>query len=353
MLTYQVVFSTITLERLEAYLRALRAKAVAPGARLAAVLAAQPGRLADTSGLLEALFATKQPQIFAESEVYGDGRDWTLTELGLLGDVSVAAPVTVYDDGRHVDPSVHPAPFEGTLLFVPGALLRNDRGLTPADWPELMSGGAMDDAAYWGLYARRLGPLLRFVERDAAARGVTAVVTIPGVGCGQFAGPFAGTLGTRLQRALESLLSAMDAELPHVRLVYYDPYRECAAMERWFGSIEFRVRPMALVEEGLPQLCPPARYLAHAPSAAPQRLYSVVAWDHVSWPGNDYYGGARVTDDGVKAAATSAMCALTGIEGHYSSLRRRYEPPIPHQTWGDLVQKKGLALRVRGHERVL
>ena len=36
-------------------------------------------------------------------------------------------------------------------------------------------------------------------------------------------------------------------------------------------------------------------------------LFSVVAWDHVSWPGNDFYAGQRKTDDGVKAAATTAM----------------------------------------------
>ena len=68
----------------------------------------------------------------------------------------------------------------------------------------------------------------------------------------------------------------------------------------------------------------------------------MVAWDHVSWPGNDYWIGAasslaicdaftrgmhmmltmigpvrpgkRCTDDGVKAAATDTMRALTGVE---------------------------------------
>ena len=48
-------------------------------------------------------------------------------------------------------------------------------------------------------------------------------------------------------------------------------------------------------------------------------LYIVVAWDHVSWPGNDFYIGARATDDGVKAAATDVMFKMTGIEGSYDS----------------------------------
>ena len=50
-------------------------------------------------------------------------------------------------------------------------------------------------------------------------------------------------------------------------------------------------------------------------------LFSIVAWDHVSWPGNDYFGGSRSTDDGVKAAATDSMAVLTGIEGHYDPHR--------------------------------
>jgi hypothetical protein len=45
------------------------------------------------------------------------------------------------------------------------------------------------------------------------------------------------------------------------------------------------------------------------------RLFSFVAWDHVSRPGNDFYGGARATDDGVKAAATNAMEVMTGGDG--------------------------------------
>jgi len=44
-------------------------------------------------------------------------------------------------------------------------------------------------------------------------------------------------------------------------------------------------------------------------------------WDHVSWPGNDFYGGSRSTDDGVKAAATDSMAALTGVEGRYAPNR--------------------------------
>jgi hypothetical protein len=36
----------------------------------------------------------------------------------------------------------------------------------------------------------------------------------------------------------------------------------------------------------------------------------------VAWPGNDFYGGARSTDDGVKTAASKAMAVMTGSRGN-------------------------------------
>jgi hypothetical protein len=92
---------------------------------------------------------------------------------------------------------------------------------------------------------------------------------------------------------------------------------------------------------GKPQL---SRPVAHADDdedrerLAGYRLFSFVAWDHVSWPGNDFYGGARATDDGVKAAATNAMEMMTGIAGRYCAGRNAYLPPEPHRTWGELVR---------------
>ena len=73
-------------------------------------------------------------------------------------------------------------------------------------------------------------------------------------------------------------------------------------------------------------------------------LTSIVAWDHVSWPGNDFYGGSRCTDDGVKAAATDSMAALTGVEGRYDPGCGAYVPPPPFHTWEELVIGKGLRL---------
>jgi hypothetical protein len=308
-----------------------------PGCRLAEALV-------DDDDFTTALLRTKEPLIFAESAVAGDGSDWNLTELGLLGDISVAMGVTVFDDGRHSGPEVFDQSFDAGLVFVPGALLRSGGPGKPADWDEVVDDDAQIIAdAYDALYARRLLPGFRWIEERAEACRQPALVTLPGLGCGQFAGPFRRRLGDHLERALRRFLDNHGAEFPNVRCVLYDPYDECRPSRAEHGGIDFRVRPLTM--GGQPQLSRPA---AHAMDAGDRewlaacRLFSFVAWDHVSWPGNDFYGGARATDDGVKAAATNAMGVVTGVAGSYSRERNAYLPPEPHRTWGDLVRELGI-----------
>ena len=77
-------------------------------------------------------------------------------------------------------------------------------------------------------------------------------------------------------------------------------------------------------------------------------FFSLVAWNHVSWPGNDFFGGARCTDDGVKAAATDSMAVLTGVPGRHDPSPGAYQPPSPCHTWEDVVEMLGLKLTVWG-----
>lgn len=296
--------------------------------------------------LLEILVNTKRPLIFAESAIYGDGRDWSPTELSLLGDLGVAVPVRIFDDGRHHHPAIHREPVAGSLLFIPGALLRNGRGCVPADWRAVTCDDQLEPEAYRALYQRRLLPLLRYADADAAERGQAALITIPGLGCGQFAGPFAGMLGEQLKQALITLLERYAAELTHIRLLYYDPYSECRNESHRFGALSLRVRPLLQGNVERPQLCAATHYAEAGDDLSDCRLYSIVAWDHVSWPGNDYWGGARMTDDGVKAAASDLMRAITGIEGRYDAGRSGYQPPAAYPTWEALAQDQDTQLRL-------
>ena len=49
--------------------------------------------------------------------------------------------------------------------------------------------------------------------------------------------------------------------------------------------------------------------------------------------------GARSTDDGVKAAATSSMTVLTGVTGAYDGKVYKYNPPRPYGTWNDVLKE--------------
>jgi len=349
---YDILIHPATHAKVVEYHDALRAGDI-PGGNLKALLSRNNSGLPDAASLLEMMVNTKHPHIFAESSVHGDGTDWNARELSILGDLSMAVPVMVYDDGRHACPHIHESPFAATLLYTPGALLLNGCRFVPADWKEVTHDDRIDQAAYNALYERRLLPLFHYVNEQAKSIGHLAVITVPGLGCGQFAGPFRGKLGECLRQALVNLLERHGQAWSNIAVVWFDPYSECTSATQEIHHIAFKVRPLARGNAETPQLCPPETYRETSETGQPLRLYSVVAWDHVSWPGNDFYAGARATDDGVKAAATSSMFSMTGIEGRYDPKRHEYRPPEDYRDWEDVVLRNQLAIRVKENLHVL
>lgn len=343
--SYRILISNQTMERISA----LRVDPVAsrlPGKYLERVLAENTNRNLSDQAWLACLLNTKRPRIFAESEVKGDGSDWTLEELQLLGDTSIAVPVTVYDNGLHAGPLVYEEPFQATLIYAVGALLQNARRQTPADWDEVTHDEKINPEGHYTLFERRLLPVLKYVNQEAGRKGRGAFLTLTAMGCGNFAGPFHGQLGEVLKKTLIRILETHGADLSNLKAVYYDPYRECQNERHQIGGISFLVRPLTQGNEDKPQLCQPGHYQEEGDDFSDCDLYSIVSWDHVSWPGNDFYDGWRVTDDGVKAAATDSMWKMTGVEGEYDPVLHKYQPPAPCATWEEVVLKNGLQLQV-------
>ena len=348
MKTYRVLVHEKTLGKVKDYLGELKA-GKRPGNYLRKRLPDGDVSQVVTEEFLELLVRTKLPQIFAESAVVGDGSDWNQQELSLLGDVNIAVPVTVYDNARHTNPQVHRRPFPATLLFTPGALLRNGRGHTPADWNEATRNEEIDAGAYYQLYERRLLPLFLFADKAMRNEDKTAFITVPGLGCGQFAGKFRGRLGAELKATLMTFLENHGDRFSNIKAVYYDPYSECDNERCSIAGVDFFVRPLAQGNEGQSQLCQPRDYEEAGDDFSHCELFSVVAWDHVSWPGNDFYAGSRATDDGVKAAATNTMAVLTEVEGHYNAEVNQYQPPTEYRNWGEVIVNNSIAIEVKNN----
>jgi hypothetical protein len=349
---YRVLIHPVTYQRSIDYLERLKSGTIA-GKYLNNKLTDRDLEQLSIEQFIELLLQTKHPCTFAESAIYGDGRDWNQDELSLLGDISIATPVIVYDNGRHVQPEIHIRPFAATLIFTPGALLRNGHGLAPADWEEVTNDGAFDDAAYYRLYERRLLPGFAWIDSVAQAHNKKAFITIPGLGCGQFAGIFKGYLGEQLKNALIELLETHGKSFPQIAAVYYDPYSECENYRTNINGIDLLVRPLNSGNIRKSQLCKPEFYAEVENEFDNCELFSFVAWDHISWPGNDFYEDMRTTDDGVKAAATSSMAVMTGIEGKYDPRINHYSPPAGYTDWGEVVSKNKIQLEVTNNLTIL
>jgi hypothetical protein len=140
---------------------------------------------------------------------------------------------------------------------------------------------------------------------------------------------------------LQRLLLQYGASLTNLKAVYFDPYRDGENVRTEIHGISLLVRPLQSPGNAeKSQLCRPADYAEADDDFADCSLYSVVAWDHVSWPGNDFFAGDRVTDDGVKAAATSSMTALLGVDGRYDPVEAKFLPPRGYLTWAAVVEAR-------------
>jgi len=341
---YKVLVNRVTYEKAENYLAELRSEILA-GNYVQEKLKKHDLSSLTVERFLDVLMNTKRPQIFAESEIHGDGSDWSFKELSILGDIGIAAPITVYDNGKHFNPDVYENPFNATLLFTPGALLRSVASIS-ADWDEVTHDGYIDSEKYYALYERRLLPLFIYANQVAKQNKKQAFITIPGLGCGQFAERFIGQLGDELKKSLMTFLQTHGQHFSHIRAVYYDPYGECENDRHEIQGISFLVRPLLNGNDKKPQLCHPSVYEEAGDDFSECELFSCVAWDHVSWPGNDFYAGERATDDGVKAAATNSMTVMTGVEGEYDERSHCYCPPAQYSNWREVIVKNNIQLEI-------
>ena len=283
--------------------------------------------------LLFEILHTKKPQIYAESQVKGNGDDWNREELKILGSVCAAYDVLIYDDGRHTNPKTYNSPLKIKYIFVPGALLRNGYNKKNAPDRDLVYKNKIIETKYNSYYLNKLNPVFYYVNQSVTKENKKALISIPGIGCGQFAGEFQGSIGELLKNALINIIKVKGSEYKNIHTIHYDPYNECINEDYSINNIKLNIRPYCLGKGG-PQLS--KDNFKHIKEFKKNfNFFSIVAWDHVSWPGNDFYNLQRVTDDGVKAAASNLMSKITGVDGYYIS--NRYVPIDPYISWTECI----------------
>lgn len=205
---------------------------------------------------------------------------------------------------------------------------------------------------YYQLYTDRFLPVLVAFNQIAKTRGTRGLVTVPGIGAGYFKGTFESEAITWLLFWTFSRLSSKKGHLfPHIDIwlscrskpsilsgnytparpqdpdlekfeTFYQKYKDQTdevvkkpALPRIFvqsyektkaGGVLHQLDPAILFQEALkkePYVC----QFEDAKVPEYGTRMSLVAWDHFSWPGNDWTIGSRISDDGVKGAATSAL----------------------------------------------
>ncbi|XP_055314414.1 uncharacterized protein LOC129575260 [Sitodiplosis mosellana] len=353
---YDVVLSQESLDMIVSYKNDLFASKAKPGTYLKKVLDARKSLLDQTSAekFVEYMLLTKKPKVYATEEIRVDGTDWNETEFQILGDLNIAMNVEIYDNGVW-DPNepafrVHNPPLNGALLFTNGPLLRSRSvvGMTP-DLKQIISGDDIDQDKYNRLVERRLVPLLCYANENSKKDNQRALVTIPGLGCGVFAGKFLGQMGQHLNQALQNILKKHAKNYDNIACIYFDPHRECTNETQQFDRVSYRVRP-ASQNNGRSQLCKPNEYEEDGDDFSDCKLHKVVAWDHLAFPGNSYFVEHRWTDDGVVGAATNSMRVITGSKGIYDN--GDYFPPEGYENWKEVVDKNQIILRAKDNVKV-
>jgi len=332
---YSIVTSRTNFQRLVKYQGELHKNLEKAGANLKDIVRNEDLSKLSYADFLQCLLKTKVPRIFAESEIRGDGSDWNKSELEILGAVNVFVKVTVYDNGAHSNPKVHQTPFSASLLYTPGCLLNGRNHFISPDYQEVVNNGSIDEAKYNNLVFDRLFPLFLYV--DVASTKKKAIINIPGVGCGAFAGKFQGTMARHFHKAIRNILSHVT--FSNIKLVRFDPYNECLDLQNHSETIRktmYRVRPL-VKNPGKTQLCHPREYQEGIEDFSDFELFKIVAWDHVSLPGNDFWAGSRATDDGVAAAATDSMNAFASEDGFYDKERKMFTRKNGSVRWEEVA----------------
>ncbi|MES2211587.1 MAG: hypothetical protein V4490_00355 [Pseudomonadota bacterium] len=303
-------------------------------------------------------------------------------EIILLGMISCDVPVTVFDNGKYSaqfklsDQVCHPEPFRGHVLYVPAPLLKaSGIGEAPPDRASVVSfgheGAEINQSAYTQMIEERLLPVLRRTNAESSEVN-KAIVQLPVLGSGQFAGEFAGKrIINSFFTALSSVLERHAKSLPNISAVVLDTYDTLPDLDDSFtvenGSGDHKKQihditySVCATVGNRPKLSKPSRYVEDLGlSDGSYTLFTIASSSPLACPNSQYWKGDRFTDESTVGASTDACRALTQVEGIYKDEtvvhtahgrgtitwnEFRYCPPEGYKTWGKLCEENDIRLR--------
>ena len=320
---YQVLINTTGLARIKQYAEALAKGTDTPGIRMQAVLLyyhkGKAYKDLSYEQWVDCFLKSKMTKVCAESEVNNLSKNgnWTSAEFKILAEINMSVPVLAYDNGVWgLNPKMNKPPLETTLLGVPGPLLKKPK--KSPDYAEVVKDRKINIEQYNQMIERRFLNLLAQANKAAKNSGKKAFITMPGVGCGCFAGDFKKTITQTFRNAFVALLKKHGHKFKHIEAIYFDAFEGLKPSVEIIHGITFLTLTSKSNPSALKQLSPLPEEHKDC------QHFTVLAWDALSWPGNDYWGDSRHTDDGAKGAATDVMSRLSGLKGEYSETDKRY-----------------------------
>jgi hypothetical protein len=329
---YKFIMNHTVLQRAKMYLTSIQLELIEPGKLVGEILEEKDlANFLTIDNFLELLVNTKQLQCFAET---GSG-GWNLQEIDLLGQIGFIADVRAYDNGHWTKPIVHPEPIPFTLMFMPGTLLKSGDSVTP-DMNKILVNGKFVWDKFYEVMEEKLLPLLRYANTVCANEDKNGHISLPALGGGYFSGNYGVEVKEGLLKVLRQLLINYYGQFPCIKTIRYDGRALMPSYQRdVIGGTSLFAYASAMDNDTPSQLRGPNRRGDYNPN---DKFFSIVAWDHFSYPGNDFWTMGRHSDDGVKAAATSVMSNITNRLGYYDEKDNKYKPVVsPLHTWEEVA----------------
>ncbi len=266
---------------------------------------------------IQHIINTKKPKNFAEQILVSPGTreqsGYSNYDLQILASIGTVIPSYAYNDGGHYGSfKDHVEPLPCIMGYISAPLFTFARGSLDDVALTVQDGRSIDVNHYNREIEQRLLPMLLQMNLQAEKFGKKLTVTIPGLGCGYFGGPFGDngdqSVYSHLNNALKRVIETHADKLGNIAGMYFDTYSNIIGQESTnIKGISYQCVASSTTPGAHKQL-----ELSETDKTNPNiMLGTIVAADLISWAGNDMWVDSRGTDEGVKGGSSLTLVQIT------------------------------------------